>query len=154
MGSDERLAQIAYEAYGDAMGWRTVADDPMPRWIAVPHWARAGWIAASDAVLADANRDLRAALRMTAIQRDAAWKRLFWHPISTAPRDRRILLARTQPVYDRGAGGPFAWICAGSWSAKHKRWWDGVEPCGLRAPTHWQELPQQQDVIEEGVNDD
>jgi hypothetical protein len=60
----------------------------------------------------------------------AAWNRRApgWHPISTAPRDGRPVLAatpsKTTPFIVRWDG--FDWIDAG---------------LGLREPTHWQPLP-------------
>lgn len=86
-----------------------------------------------------------------------------WRPIDTAPRDgTKILLCRYAlltdvsdlPVDAKAAGwaerlfdpnAPKVWHCCwvsgGFWSSKWDNWNDGVEPCGLRQPTHWMPLP-------------
>lgn len=48
---DEKgYGQIAYEAYGDYVGWRNHVGNPMPEWISLPQLIRTAWIVAADAV--------------------------------------------------------------------------------------------------------
>lgn len=51
--SDEILAKVAYNAYGENRDWKTFSGDPMPRWIDLPAHIKLGWIAAADAVRAE-----------------------------------------------------------------------------------------------------
>jgi len=84
-----------------------------------------------------------------------------WQDISTAPRDgTKIILARfgfttdttgleidgkewRERIFDWKATTIYSlwWACTGSWSDKYKNWNDGVDPCGLNKPTHWQPIP-------------
>ena len=71
-----------------------------------------------------------------------------WQAIETAPKNgERILLARIDatkglPEFGIHACTTFVWwACAGSWSEKYSRWWDGIEPCGLAGPNYWMPLP-------------
>ena len=66
------------------------------------------------------------------IERDEACA---WQPIETAPKDRRILLAKIVGYPDRPAA--LWWATMGEWSARYERWWDRIEPSGLASPTHW-----------------
>lgn len=61
-----------------------------------------------------------------------------WKDISTAPTDRRILLAKIVGHHDHPTA--LWWAITGAWSSKWMNWNDGVEPCGLADPTHWSEI--------------
>lgn len=43
--------EIAYRAYGDAVGWTNWQGKPMPPWLELPPAIRDGWDAAAQAVL-------------------------------------------------------------------------------------------------------
>lgn len=45
------LAQRAYEAYGDAVGWRSVTGATMPPWRALPGAVQAAWVASLAGIL-------------------------------------------------------------------------------------------------------
>jgi hypothetical protein len=47
MSEHGTLGQRAYEAYGDAVGWRNYEDKPMPAWIYLTDKVRDGWTAAA-----------------------------------------------------------------------------------------------------------
>jgi hypothetical protein len=61
-------------------------------------------------------------------------------PIDTAPRDRRIVLAKIVGHPDHPTA--LWWMTLGSWSEKWKNWNDGIEPSGLAGPTHWADIPK------------
>ncbi len=50
---DGGLARAAYEAYGDAVGWRNYIGIPMPPWDQLTETVQKGWRAAVTAVSAD-----------------------------------------------------------------------------------------------------
>ena len=62
-----------------------------------------------------------------------------WQPITMAPREHRILLAKIvgNPAHETSVW----WVSTGEWSAKYERWLDRTEPAGLVGPTHWMEIP-------------
>ena len=65
-----------------------------------------------------------------------------WLPIETAPKDgTRLLLAKIGRDESECGVGVW-WACTGNWSDQWKNWNDGIEPCGLSAPTHWMPLPK------------
>lgn len=47
---NERLGEIAYNAYCAARGWKSVRGEPLPAWGAQDEGLRAAWIAAALAV--------------------------------------------------------------------------------------------------------
>jgi hypothetical protein len=61
-----------------------------------------------------------------------------WRPIETAPRNRRIILAKIVGHPDHPTA--FWWAVAGQWSSKFNNWNDGVEPSGLANPSHWKDI--------------
>lgn len=84
---------------------------------------------------------LKLGLELALHQRDKYRACLLWHPISTAPKNRRILLAQKSPVYSRESVN---WVITG---------WFGGDPEGKAAPTNWQELPEEWQFVE-GEKDD
>ena len=46
------LAQLAYEEYGDEMGWINYAGKPMPSWDNLPDKQKNGWIRATAKIVA------------------------------------------------------------------------------------------------------
>jgi hypothetical protein len=48
----QRLAEVAYQAYGDAVSWRNFIGAPMPTWQDLPDDTRTAWVAAAAAVAA------------------------------------------------------------------------------------------------------
>lgn len=51
------LAQIAYRAYGDWSGWKTMRDKQMPVWDELPMSQQNAWTAAISAVSAEMARE-------------------------------------------------------------------------------------------------
>ncbi len=47
----KEAAHIAYDAYGDFVGWQNYQGKPMPRWHELPDKIRDAWRAAIGAVL-------------------------------------------------------------------------------------------------------
>ena len=47
------LAQIAYEAYGDTVGWVNYQGLPMPKWNDLPEIIKDAWLAAAKAVVVE-----------------------------------------------------------------------------------------------------
>ena len=47
----EAAAQVAYERYGEAVGWSAVGGHPMPRWINLHPRIQAAWCEAVRGVL-------------------------------------------------------------------------------------------------------
>ena len=45
------LAQHAYDAYGQAVGWLNYRGDPMPKWENLPPAIQAAWRAATQAIV-------------------------------------------------------------------------------------------------------
>jgi hypothetical protein len=70
-----------------------------------------------------------------------------WQDISTAPKDRRILLGKV--VGHPAHGSALWWAVAGSWSERFQNWNDGVEPAGLAQPNVWCDLPSKDLLIAE-----
>ncbi len=64
---------------------------------------------------------------------------LEYRPIETAPKDRRILLAKI--VGHPSHPTALWWMTIGEWSKKYGVWWDRIEPAGLAGPTHWLPIP-------------
>jgi hypothetical protein len=51
MQPDKNLGQIAYEAYGEAVGHKNYQGNPMPNWYALPAAINQAWRAAAWAVV-------------------------------------------------------------------------------------------------------
>jgi hypothetical protein len=49
MGKDT-LARVAYEAYGESVGWKDFQGTEMPKFDDLPEKIKQAWIAAADAV--------------------------------------------------------------------------------------------------------
>jgi hypothetical protein len=47
---NERLGEIAYNAYCKARGWKSVRGEPLPHWGQQDEALRAAWVAGADAV--------------------------------------------------------------------------------------------------------
>lgn len=48
--TDEVLGQLAYNAYGDHVGWKTYKGAPMPAWEKLEEPQKSGWIKAALAI--------------------------------------------------------------------------------------------------------
>lgn len=51
LAKTERLAEIAFNAYGDAAGWKNFLGQDIPRWHAVNPSIKSYWVAATRAVM-------------------------------------------------------------------------------------------------------
>jgi hypothetical protein len=47
----KETGQIAYEAYGDRVSWKTYRNEPMPPWGRLPALIQAAWMEAAHAVI-------------------------------------------------------------------------------------------------------
>lgn len=52
------LGKIAYDAYGESRGWKTVGNGTMPQWDEQTEELRVAWRAAANAVEAIVRRDV------------------------------------------------------------------------------------------------
>lgn len=48
--NDERLGEIAYDAYCAARGWKSVRGEPLPHWRQQDETLRNAWVTAAQAV--------------------------------------------------------------------------------------------------------
>jgi len=48
--TNEQLGEIAYNAYCEARGWKSVHGEPLPHWKQQDETLRAAWTKAADAV--------------------------------------------------------------------------------------------------------
>ena len=47
---NERLGQIAYDAYCESRGWKSVRGEPLPHWKQQDESLRLAWVKAAEAV--------------------------------------------------------------------------------------------------------
>lgn len=51
------LAQMAYHAYGDWVGWKTASGKPLPRWGELPMQLQNAWTAATATIAIEVRRE-------------------------------------------------------------------------------------------------
>lgn len=74
-----------------------------------------------------------------------------WHPIETAPKDRRILLGFSEELFI-GISSVFGKWESDQYATYPKPYWRhdltrlcGIKVCRNHPPTHWMELPEKPD---------
>ena len=61
----EQLGIIAYEAYGDSVGWKAYNDEAMPCWADLPRRIQLAWTVAAAKVTRQVRADILRAARTT-----------------------------------------------------------------------------------------
>lgn len=61
----EQLGVVAYEAYGDSVGWKAYNNETMPCWADLPQHIQLAWTTAAAKVRRQVCADILRAARMT-----------------------------------------------------------------------------------------